>query len=195
MKKLFISAIALITTSCFAQNINFGIHGGLNLANANVETNAGFATLNFDSDLAVLFYLGGFAEIEIPGSEHALQSGLTFYRNGFDISENLASIQARISQLNVPLLFKYNVFDGVNINGGGYFGFVLDVEEEIEPLTIDATENYKTLDVGLSLGLEYNLPGGFLAEVRYNYGLVNLSDIDDVTINNRFFSIGAGYKF
>lgn len=206
MKKLFLAAALAVSSLGFAQEVNFGIRGGLNLANGDFEVSGQGASVSIDTDIRTSFYLGGFAEFGLKDSAHKLQTGLTYHGNGLKVDDG-DDVTFKISQLNVPLLFKFNAAEGLYLNGGGYLGAIIDVQGEIEfngsTETQDITSDFKTLDAGLSIGAEYNFSNGLFIEARYNYGLVNILDtveeLDfdgvEVTLNNRFFTVGLGYKF
>lgn len=200
--------VVVLFTACmsFAQEVNFGIRGGLNVANGDFEVSGQGASVTIDTDARTFFYLGGFAEFGLKDSSHKLLTGLTYHGNGLKVDEG-DDVTFKISQLNVPLLFKFNAVEGLYVNAGGYLGAIIDVQGEIEfngtTETEDITSDFKTLDAGLSLGAEYNFSNGLFVEARYNYGLVNILDtveeLDfdgvEVTLNNRFFTVGLGYKF
>lgn len=206
--KNFILIVALCaTTFSFAQEVNFGVRGGLNLSNADFEVSAAGTSVSLGTDARTFFYLGGFAEFGLKDSSHKFQTGLTYHGNGFMFSDEGDDITFKISQLNVPVLFKYSAAEGLYLNGGGYFGAIIDVQGELQSGNMSETENitdeFKTLDLGLSLGAEYNFSSGLFIEARYNYGLVNILDTAnefdfdgvDVTLKNRLFTVGLGYKF
>lgn len=206
MKNYLCIAIMCIASMSFAQEVNFGIRGGLNLANADFEVSGGGASVNLDTDGRTSFYLGGFAELSLSDSPHKLQTGLTYHANGFKLSLEGDDFTFKVSQLNVPVLFKFMATDGLYLNGGVYAGAIIDVEGEIESGNVtdtqDITDEFNTFDFGLSLGAEYNLENGLFFEARYNYGLANIIDEDDAgfggtetTLNNRFFTVGLGFKF
>lgn len=207
MKKLVLFAALFITSISFSQGVTYGLRGGLNLANVDFEVSGGGTSIGLDTDSRTFFYLGGFAEIGLNESPHKIQTGLTYHGNGAVLSEDGDDVTFKISQLNVPILFKFLATEGLYLNGGAYAGAILDVQGELESgnmsETEDITDDFKTLDFGLSIGAEYNFNNGLFLEARYNYGLVNILDnvdefdIDgvDVTFKNRFFTLGLGYRF
>jgi len=212
MKKLLFILCIGFTTTLFAQNAKFGINGGVNFANVNFEGSDGSVSISLDTDARTSFYVGGFAEISIPNMEHKFQTGLNLTLNGFRFSDSFdddfeSETEFRIMQINIPLLFKFSVLEGLYLNGGAYAGIIVDVEGEYSEtfagVSVTETENvsdeFNTIDFGLSVGAEYNLKSGLFFELRYNYGLVNIANPDegdgDPVLNNRFFNIGIGYKF
>lgn len=220
MKKILLILGLALTSVSFAQDVRFGVQGGLNFANVDFERSLGSLDLSLDTDVRTSFYFGGFAEFSLPNMEHKLQSGLSINFNGFKFEESEAGdfeieSNVRITQLNIPVLFKFNAYEGLYINGGAYIGFIVHAEEEFreEDFFFDEsfsgsetiTDAFNTLDFGLSFGAEYNLDNGLFFEARYNLGLTNIAKVEDeddfdsenesVTVKNRFFMFGLGYKF
>lgn len=80
------------------------------------------------------------------------------------------------------LLKAINVFNGENINASNSFPH--------------------KFDVGLDIGLSYNITRCFGAEIRYNYGLKGLYQTDEVGVRRsdykaayRVFQVGMYYLF
>ena len=72
--------------------------------------------------------------------------------------------------------------------------------ELVEPTSGNYLDNYKKIDVGLNLGLGYNLKEVFLIEVIYGYGFskvhnawVEDSKMDNQTASNRSLQLSLGY--
>lgn len=211
MKKLFLLALLFVATSFYAQDVKYGIRGGLNLANVDFEVSGNGVSVGIDTDSRTSFYFGGFAEFSLPDSAHKIQTGLAYHANGFkyDVDEEKGNFL--ISQINIPALFKFNAAKGLYINGGAYVGIIVAAEAEVEyydPFedriiteSDDVGDAFNTLDLGLSIGAEYNLENGLFFDIRYNYGLLNIADDDEgfdgetIEIKNRVFTLGLGYKF
>lgn len=199
MKNLVLSVVLLITSVGFAQDVTFGVHGGLNLSNGDYELPNGSSSISFDTDSRVSFYVGGFAELSLNNSAHKLQTGLTYLGNGLKLSGGGGESTLKISQINLPLLFKYSVAEGLYVNVGGYIGAIISAEDEFESggvtETNSITEGFKTIDLGLAVGAEYHITPNIFVEARYNFGLVDIIDDPNESLKNRFFNFGLGYKF
>ena len=56
--------------------------------------------------------------------------------------------------------------------------------------------NLNTLDFGFGLGVSYDFDWGLVVSTRYNLGLTNVFDKDDVGNNkSRSFQLTAGWRF
>ncbi|SDE62164.1 porin family protein [Riemerella columbipharyngis] len=210
MKKILTSAmVVMATTFGFSQNVRFGIKAGVN-----------FSTARFHGDVTegisgrTGFYAGALAEFPLSAASDNLfgQIELNYVQNGakqslssyeripntYQTIRTIENGEVRIHQLNVPILLKYQIVEGLMFNGGGYLGFILDVESRINRGSWEKMDSKVKPDVGLLVGAEYNLRQGIFIDARYNLGLTNIvdnDDIDDVTVKNRAFQIGVGYKF
>ncbi|SFW67429.1 outer membrane insertion C-terminal signal [Sinomicrobium oceani] len=181
MKKLVLLAVMAFGFVCSssAQDVTFGIKGGLN-----------FSTVKFDSDMGGAspdgktgFYIGGLADFGISEKFH-IQPEAIFSFEGADDYD--------MTYLNIPVLAKFYVVEGFNIQAGPQFGFLLDSDEDSEFL--------KTMNFGLSFGAGYELPAGVFFDARYNLGLSDVLDVDvadavGAELKTRGFMVGLGYRF
>lgn len=121
---------------------------------------------------------------------------------------------SKFDYINIPILAKYSIVQGLSIEVGPQFGFninaesevtgggILDfIEEDVEE-SIDLSDVTNTFDLGLALGASYELPLGVFFQARYVLGL---SDVDDSEVQegglnedsllNRTFQLSVGFKF
>jgi len=207
--QLFFISTLFCATCAFSQSIvKFGVKGGLNLANGKVGASGSgqgvSISASIDTKLRASFYLGGLAEFSLRNSKQKVQAEILYAQNGFKYSLPEEDGTVKFSQLLVPIVGKYLVYDNLYLYGGSYFGFKLGVKEkDSDGEEYDTGEDYNFFDVGLIAGAEYNLPNGFFIDARYNFGLMNmLSDVEyQGTVSaqgkykNRFIQVGLGYKF
>ncbi|MFN2261505.1 MAG: porin family protein [Psychroflexus sp.] len=201
MKKITLLLALLLGIISYSQEVKFGAKGGLNIADMKNEISEGSISAKIDSKARFTFYAGGFVEFHLSNPKLRLQAELLYMNTGtrFEGDEFTGDVDYNFSQLNIPLIAKYQIFDNFFLHGGGYLGFVLDAEVESDSETMDVTDEVNSLDLGLLFGAEYHLENGIFFELRYNLGLANLIDTDtegyEESIKNRFLNIGLGYKF
>ncbi|MDH3708933.1 MAG: PorT family protein [Cyclobacteriaceae bacterium] len=188
MKKRF--ALFLITSLAFApvkaQDIKFGAKAGVNLATLQPDLP--------DPANKTGFHLGGMAEIPLMDML-SLQPELLYSAQGVKDESDDDEV-VRLNYLTVPVLAKYYVIDGLSIEAGPQFGFLLTAEFEDNGETDDIKDNTKSVDVGLAIGAGYKLENGLNFCLRYYLG----SDINDIgedpeKFKNRVFQISVGYFF
>lgn len=173
MKKVLFAAIAVLGfMSVQAQDIKFGVKGGLNMSTL---------TGDADVDSKTSFYIGGLADFTVSDKFH-VQPELLYSSEGGDDDTG-------ISYLRIPVMAKYYVNDSFNIQAGPELAFKVATEEDaMDDIT-------KSMDFALGLGAGYEMESGLMFDARYNFGLSNISDIDYLDFGNAGFQIGVGYRF
>ncbi|BAX82206.1 porin family protein [Labilibaculum antarcticum] len=191
MKKLvLLFAIIAIGTSSFAQDIKYGVKGGLNLANFSGDD------LNGDSKADI--YFGGFMRMTL--SEWlAFQPELVYSRQGSsDDSEGIES-KFKTNFLNIPLLLRAKMLgsDKLYAIAGPQVGIHLSSELEEDGDSMDFDKGMRDMDFSVVLGLEYELNTQFSIEVRYNFGLSEIFNDDyfEVDAKNSVFQVGIAASF
>jgi len=202
MKKIFIiSAIALFgLTAVNAQEVEFGIKGGINLA-----TITGDDFVNFDN--RTCFHFGAVVEIGIS-ENFSFQPELLYSCQGSDYGVDDTSFvdtkaalfngTIKVDYLNVPLMAKYYVSEGLSLEAGPQLGFLISATDEFEGEEEDIKDFVKGIDFGVNFGLGYKLDGGLNFGARYNLGLSNANDdedLSDITFKNGVFQFSLGYFF
>lgn len=197
MKKIFlVMVVALLAIQGNAQDLNFGVKGGLNLANFTGD-DAG------DTDMRTAFHLGVLAEYMI-NEQFAIQPEVLFSAQGAKIKNKLGELDVKLGYVNVPVMFKYYVAPGFSLQAGPQVSFLVDskvehdnktVTDALNKLGIADKDNYKTVDFGLNFGLGYKFDNNIFVEGRYNLGLTKIHDKGDAKVKNGVFQFSVGYMF
>ena len=188
MNKVKVLLIALvISVSGISQSIDLGVKAGVNFSSINYD--------NVASSSITGFQAGVFAGIKFS-DKLGVQTDVLYSKQGAELTVSSVLQQIDLSYVNVPIVLKYYVFQGLNIQVGPQFGFVIDDNiKEILAGQVDA----KSADVSGVVGLGYDLPLGLRVDARYNFGF---SDVLDGIIpgetnkgdsSNKVFSIAVGY--
>ena len=179
---LLIITFLSITNLIKAQNIDFGIKGGLNISNIT----GGDA----DRNNLFNFHVGSFAEIEL-NKKLSIQPELLYTRQGSEVENTL---KIKIDYLAIPILVKYYFYEKLSLEVGPQMSFLVnDKIEFIDSSLPDADTDASSFDFGLSLGVGSNLTSNILLQARYYYGITTISENPDV--KNSVFQISLGYKF
>jgi len=171
MKKILLSILAVVAFgTASAQDMKFGVKAGANFSNF---------TGDVDSDGLTSFYIGGLVDFAVSEKFH-VQPELLYSMEG--------AKDAEISFLRIPIMAKYYIAEGFNLQAGPSIGFKVSADEGLDELT-------KSMDFGLGLGAGYELSGGLFFDARYNLGLSNISDVDPIEVKTTNFQVGLGYRF
>ncbi|MDQ7916717.1 porin family protein [Mesonia sp. MT50] len=208
MKKLILS-VAVAATSIFAANaqadsdlIQFGVKGGVNFANLTGDDIG-------DTKSRTSFHAGLVAEV--PYSERfSLQGEVMYSGQGFDVEssgqdnflDNDDNIEYQLDYIQVPIMAKYYVVEGLSVLAGPQIAFKINEEVDYQPNAdagdVDLNEA-EDFEFGIVGGLEYKLDSGFFVQGRYVYGiskLLNESEVlGDPSVHNSVFQLGVGYMF
>jgi len=205
------------------QNLQFGIKGGLNLANtdedaASMEIVPG---ADFEKNIYPAYNIGAFVEYPLS-QKFSLQlsalynvKGVKF--QGVQVEDFVGLIDYFITEkleyLSLPLLAKFNlggaqakpyVFLGpetsyllsadVNITADAMVMSGVEVDT-----TMKVTDDLESLEFGLNAGLGIEFPvSSFNAffEASYGFGLTNVNNLEGAEdFKNRLIYLNAGIKF
>lgn len=177
MKKLIVVALTVFMgTTAFSQSIDLGIKAGANFATisdaAGLSNKTGFQAGVF----------GGVKFTDKVGIQADIlysQQGAKFDGGDFDLT-----------YVNVPVVLKYYLIQGLNIQAGPQFGFVVD--DNISKV-LGSIAKAETTDISGVVGAGYDFPLGLRVDGRYNFGLTDVIDGGDG--KNSVVSLAIGYSF
>lgn len=183
MKKIILSAVAVLAFGFTNAQVKFGAKAALNVATLTGDTEGASSLIGFQ--------IGGFAEIKVS-EKFAIQPELMYSAQGSSYDEGGDD---KFDYLNIPVMAKFYVADAFSLEAGPQIGFLLSAKSD----GTDVKDFITSTDFGLNLGAGYDFTENLSAGLRYNFGLSNVSDIDfegeDFTVNNAVLSVSLGYKF
>jgi len=190
--------------SAFAQQeVKFGPKAGVNFSTLTNTTKAKMLTG---------FYFGGVAEIKFT-DKFSVQPEIVYSsqgaKNDYHQTEGLVSVHHhnhdKLEYINIPIIAKYYVYQGLSIEFGPQFSFLTKAESKDDVTINNATTEFKrdfknevnSFDFGVGIGLSYDLTNGFFANARYNFGLTSVGKSNQYykDSKNGVTQIGVGYKF
>jgi len=201
MKKLlFIAVFTAVGLMSANAQTSFGVKAGVNLANGAGDVE--------EADTKLGLHIGGFAEFMFT-EKFAFQPELLYSMQGYKYEEDIevgdgSSVNVedkiKLDYINIPLIFKYYVTEGLAIEAGPQVGFLVSAKEELEgggeSEEFDIDEAYNSLDYGVNFGLSYSLDMGVMFGARYYYGIADIDDTsDDFDEKNSVIQLSVGYKF
>lgn len=182
MKKLIVVALTLfIGTTAFSQSLDLGVKAGANFASISDVT----GLKNKTGFQAGIFAGIGFTEkVGIQADLLYSQQGGEFKGGDFDLT-----------YVNLPIVLKYYLIQGLNLQAGPQFGFIVD--DKITRVLGNVSEKIKTKDFDLSgvVGAGYDFPFGVRLDARYNFGLTDVTSEEGFKGKNNVFSLALGYSF
>lgn len=197
MKKLFFVVVLamLMSTVTMAQEIQFGAKGGVNFANFTGD-DAG------SPDMRTGLLFGGVVEIPITDT-FSFQPELLYSAQGAKEKDSYEgmnyTVTIKADYLNLPLMAKYYVAEGFSIEAGPQVGFLMSAKAKGEAGGSSAEEDikdqFKGIDFGVNFGLGYKLENGLNFGARYNLGLADIPDSDNVSLKNAVIQLSVGYFF
>lgn len=203
MKKIILTAIVVMTFGfANAQEVKYGVKGGLNLSSLSGDTEG------MDLKSKFGFHAGAFVEIKFS-EKFALQPELLYSTQGtrfddIEVDGYEAKTCFNLDYINVPVMFKYFATEKFFVEAGPQIGFLTSAKARIkvDDLNVDnkqdIKENFESIDFGLNFGAGYEFTENIFASARYNLGLANIAKTeagDDSKVHNGVFSVSVGYKF
>ena len=200
MKKSILISLGLLIISAVSYGqvqVAVGLKGGLNLSKLDISQGAS----NVDNSTG--FHAGAFvlAKVAFIG----IQPEVLFSKQGSSYTVNTTNYEANYDYINVPIMLKFYLPAGLNLQIGPQFGF-LSSSELINTATgvkdpQDAAKLFsEESDLSASFGAGWDLPFGLTIDARYNLGLKDIkvtpstNPADVVEFNNNVFQISLGYK-
>ena len=218
MKKLLLFTMLVVgcVSISSAQGVNFGVKAGVNLSSINGDYT--------DNNKAMVgFHVGALAEIGIT-EKFFFQPELLFSTQGAKIEESEDfddfgigfgyGRKVKLNYINVPLMGKFYVTKGLNVELGPQVGFLMSAKQKVSgSLGLvefeteddeDVKDRYKSIDFGVNFGAGYKLNNGLFFNARYNLGLANITDedfendvidLEGVNTKNGVFQFSVGFIF
>lgn len=167
--------------------VAFGIKGGLNIANLQIENSSGLTSLTS-------FYAGGLAHIHI-GTDLALQPEVVFSEQGAKQTVNNVEYKYKLNYVNIPLLLQYMFTSGFRLETGPQLGFLVSGKQKAGSTETDIKGNFKSTDFSWVFGLGYLTSSKLGFDARYNLGVSDIHTVGPNKVNNRVFALGIFYQF
>lgn len=193
---IFMTAAGVANAQAEADNtvdktVSFGVKGGVN-----------FATITGDDidspDSRTSFHVG--ALVEFPISDmFSIQAEALYSGKGFDFDfegSDGDKAELQLDYIDVPVLAKIYLTEGLSIELGPQFSFLVNEEFDFNPNSDDGDidmDDAESFDFGVAGGLTFVTNMGLFASGRYTYGLTDV--YKDTDIRHSVFQISLGYKF
>ncbi len=205
MKKILFSLIAFMAIgSLYAQSIELGVKGGLNVSGYHGKDVDGGSPL-------ISYHVGVTSELRLT-DKLSVQPELVYSVTGGekekDFTVTTLEVKQEVRYVSVPLLAKYYVLEGLSLELGPQFSYAVargtnsgDILDKLKALpkpALDAIEKgidmpYNEFDIAVGAGLSYKLPFGLFASARYLYSFTSYPK--DLDIKPQVLQVSLGYRF
>jgi hypothetical protein len=193
MKKFCFFFIALVVAQLsFAQNVQLGLKGGLNISGVK-DTRLGDA----NADPFIGYHVGGLAHIHL-NPNWALQPEVVYSKEGADFVYQGVDTRTELKYINIPVLAQYMTAGGFRLETGPQLGLLVDNKYEYSNgVETENVDNKKT-NVSWAFGAGYLSRSGLGIDARFNLGLSNIYKdgiYNGAVSKTRVGQIGIFYQF
>jgi hypothetical protein len=193
MRILILAILYFLSTSTFlmAQDVSFGLKGGINFSNA--------SRVDIESKSVTSFHIGGVMEA-LYNDKIAIQPEIVYSAQGFTYSEDSEMRNITLAYINVPIMVKYYLTKGFAIEAGPQIGFLnsakLKSTRNGENTELDIKDGLRSNDLCFNIGIGLLLDNGLNFNARYCYGITNIANrLTDEKFKNRVVQLSIGYMF
>ncbi|MCG8474178.1 MAG: PorT family protein, partial [Cytophagales bacterium] len=148
-----------------------------------------------DHKMKIGFQAGAFAEFQFSDA-FSIQPELLYSLEGAK-TKGEGSVPVNASYLNIPVLVKYYITEGLSLQAGPQIGFLMganmDGESDLGELG-KVKDMYKSTNFGLVFGAGYDITENIGVDVRYNLGLTEVPE-EEGEVKTSNIIIGVSYKF
>lgn len=220
-KQILLFTATLFSLGAMAQSTPaIGIEAGLSSnsirgeAASNLNSLIDFADGMLTTKSRTGFYVGINTRIPL-GNKVSVQPAVIYAQKGYTLQGDFAikgmeflganaSAKLQNDYIDVPVLIKVDVADGLQLFGGPQFSFLASSKLKVNAgllginllnKTIDAREQFNPWDMGLVAGAGYEFKNGFNINASYNYGLSKIDANKNINGYNSGFKVGLGLRF
>ncbi|WP_372473096.1 porin family protein [Capnocytophaga sp. ARDL2] len=191
-----LAAMFALGGTAVAQEVKFGPKAGVNFSKQNHN----------DAKAHTGFHVGAVAEIKL-GEKFSIQPEVQYSTQGSKVEREILgtkfSAKHQLDYVNVPVVAKFYVVDGLSIEAGPHVSFLAKESYEVKAgnLGVGGSNQKpfeaKKLDYGVSAGLAYDTPSGLFFNARYMIGLNDLRESDTTgdAVKSSVIQAGVGFKF
>ena len=164
MKTIFIALLCFCSLQLFSQINLVGGFGPTGIV--------GDQSWNISAGIQV----GAEAKVYVFDEQSSVSAGLGLSLQGAAWDENGYSGKTNLTYLNIPLLFTYETMYGIYGEIGLQPGILLSAKDKIDGDSFDYKEYIKSFELGLPVGVGYQLNDELGFGLRVTFGLTNLDD-------------------
>lgn len=124
-----------------------------------------------------------------------IESDLLFSMQGFKVNgSEEGDTSVRLNYISMPILGKYYVIDGLNLQMGASFDYLVHTGAKTGDKKVDMDGLYNKFNIQLLAGLAYDFDFGMVLEGRYRYGLTPLTP-EAENVYSGMLQVSVGWRF
>jgi len=195
MWPLVCGAVLACPSPAPAQGLDFGVKGGVNVANVDLSGDEGAPS--FDPRIGLV--AGGFVRMPLT-SWLAVQGEGLYAEKGARFVDTGVDAKLLLTYLEVPVLARIRLSRLFYATAGPAMGFLLQAKARTRfsgaTEDIDVSDDVQSFDFGIAMGGGVEL-GRLIFDGRYTLGLrdADKDTTDTSTMKNRTLSFTAGFRF
>ena len=220
IKKIFFSIISVLMINSLHAQVSYGVRSGANFSKWQGEDLQVIEDLLDKTDGYVVtkgktgWHVGTYVNIPISNT-FSFEPGLAYSKKGYSIKGDAqipvlklvainAGVQVQQHYIDMPLVFKANVYKGLNVYAGPQVSYLVrsTLNAKLGVLGINIfnrgfgiTERFNKVDMGLTGGIGYQFDNGLNVQAGYDYGLSKLDKNDNYSAYNRVVKVSVGFSF
>lgn len=163
--------------------VGLGLKAGVNLANVNATS----ASETFNSRTG--YHAGAFLKVKL--TKLAIQPEILFSQQGTTVKTTTASVERTLSYVNIPIMLKFYLISGLNLQAGPQFGFLTSAVTS----GVDVKSLYNSSDISIALGAGFDIKK-LSIDARYNLGVSEVNSsvtAASPSAKNQVFQLSLGY--
>ncbi|MCA6078850.1 porin family protein [Fulvivirga sedimenti] len=190
MKKLLFSFL-LVAGFFSVQAQELGVKGGIQLSNLKESFDGQSETY----DMAFDFHVGVYGEFSLSDLI-SIQPEIVYSREGAKVSEEDETVRLQTDYIQVPVIVKFHVGERFNLQAGPQIGFQVAAKAKSDGNSINLKDfiDFKNPVIAGAAGLGYEVSEAIEVGGRYNFGLSNLLDDEEVTWKANVIQFYLTYK-
>ncbi len=208
------------STSSATDGVKFGVRAGVNVSDLSGDAVNTFTDLADYTNGAVTkatkpgFYAGLYATLPL-GPRFAIEPGIGYSEKGtvltgriplqqFDFLNAKVTATGRLAYLDIPLLAKAYLTDGLYVYAGPQASVLLSGKARVQASALgfsafkqdfDVKDQLRTVDFAAVGGLGYQFQNGLGLSAGYDYGLSSLDKNNRFDAQNRVIKASLNYSF
>lgn len=177
--------LSVFTLSSYAQKDEFGIKAGLNISSIGGDSRGIKAKPGFHAGVYASIYLS---------NKFKFQPEIIYSQQGAEVEQEKTVF--KYNYINIPLLCKFYVKDGLSLNLGPQIGGPIKGKAKVDKVEVDILQQMNGIDISLGMGVMYETANKVNFGIRYNLGLTSTTaDESKGYFPNRVFQLSVGYRF